>query len=158
VPDVLAAFGPEVILSQHGCDSHANDPLTNLMLSIDGQRAAYLAVESLVEEHAGGRWVVTGGGGYALYDVVPRIWTHLLAIVAGRPLAPETLTPQHWRAMNARMGRSPALAMTDARAGDDVTVTYPPWSDGHDVERPLDLAIAATRECVFPLWGLDPHA
>jgi acetoin utilization protein AcuC len=158
VPDVIAAFRPEVVVSQHGCDSHATDPLTNLMLTIDGQRAAYLAVEELVEQYAGGRWVVTGGGGYALYDVVPRIWTHLLAIVAGRPLAPETLTPADWRATVARFGRSPALAMTEADARGEVPVGYRPWSDGHDVEQPLDLAIAATRECIFPLWALDPHA
>lgn len=158
VPDLIAAFQPEVILSQHGCDSHAHDPLTNLMLSIDGQRTSYLAIESLVEEHAGGRWVVTGGGGYALYDVVPRIWAHLLAIVAGRPIAPETLTPAEWRARVARFGHSPPLTMTELSMAElDGPLTYQPWSDGHDVERPLDLAIAATRECVFPLWDLDPH-
>jgi acetoin utilization protein AcuC len=153
VPDVVAAFGPEVIVSQHGCDSHAHDPLTNLQLSIDGQRDSYLTVQSLAEAHAGGRWVVTGGGGYALYDVVPRIWTHLLAIVAGRPIAPETLTTADWRATIARLGHSPALAMTETGGA---PVAYAPWADGHDPQGPLDLAIAATRECVFPLWNLDP--
>lgn len=154
VPDVLAAFGPEVVVSQHGCDSHAHDPLTNLALSIDGQRQSYLAIESLVDEHASGRWVVTGGGGYALYDVVPRIWAHLLAIVAGKPVAPQTLTTAGWRASVARLGRSPALTMTE---NDAAPVSFRPWSDGSDPERPLDLAIAATRECVFGRWGLDPH-
>ena len=89
VPQVLRAFGPEILLSQHGCDSHMDDPLTNLMLSIDGQRASYLALEQLAEELTGGRWIITGGGGYSLTSVVPRIWTHLLAIVAGAPLDPE---------------------------------------------------------------------
>ena len=67
--------------------------MTNLALTIDGQRASYLAVERLAEEFAGGRWIVTGGGGYALYSVVPRVWTHLLAIVSGQPLDPLTATP-----------------------------------------------------------------
>lgn len=153
VPDVVAAFGPEVVVSQHGCDSHADDPLTNLMLSIDAQRASYLAVEALVEEHADGRWVVTGGGGYALYDVVPRVWAHLLAIVAGRPIAPETLTTADWRASIARLGHNPALSMTETGGA---PAAYSLWADGHDTQRPLDLAIAATRKCVFPLWSLDP--
>ena len=154
VPEVVAAFGPEAVVSQHGCDSHAHDPLTNLELSIDGQRESYLAVQDLVERYAGGRWVVTGGGGYALYDVVPRIWTHLLAIVAGRPIAPGTPTTADWRATVARLGRSPALSMTE---NGGAPVAYASWADGHDAQRPLDLAIAATRECVFPLWNLDPR-
>ena len=32
---------------------------------------------------AGGRWVLTGGGGYELLEVVPQTWTHLLAVAAG---------------------------------------------------------------------------
>lgn len=149
VPQVVEAFGPQVVVSQHGCDSHADDPLTNLMLSVDGQRAAHLAVQELAERHAGGRWVVTGGGGYALYDVVPRTWTHLLGIVAGRPIDASAATPADWRASIARLGRSPALTMTDG-----ASATFAPWSDGHDVNRPVDLAIAATRECIFPRWGI----
>ena len=41
------------------------------MLTVDGQRAAYLALHDLAHEVAGGRWVATGGGGYALVEVVP---------------------------------------------------------------------------------------
>src|SRR5690606_9068693 len=44
VPPALREFAPEVIVSQHGCDSHQDDPLTNLMLSIDGQRSSYLEI------------------------------------------------------------------------------------------------------------------
>jgi hypothetical protein len=40
---------------------------------VDGQRAAYLALRDLAEEITDGRWVATGGGGYALVEVVPRI-------------------------------------------------------------------------------------
>ena len=82
---MLREFRPEVLVTQHGCDSHMNDPLAHMMLSVDGQRAAYLALHELAHEVADGRWVVTGGGGYSVVDVVPRAWTHLLAIVAGHP-------------------------------------------------------------------------
>ena len=95
---LVREFAPDVLVTQHGCDSHAEDPLADLMLSVDGQRAAYLALHELAHEVCDGRWVATGGGGYALVDVVPRAWTHLLGVVAGRPLDPETATPGGWRA------------------------------------------------------------
>lgn len=153
VPHVVAAFGPQVIVSQHGCDSHAYDPLTNLALSIDGQRASYLAVEQLVEAHADGRWVATGGGGYALYSVVPRVWTHLLAIVSGHPLAPETTTPPDWRKQVERVSGGPAdVTMTDGGPGE-----FTPWEAGINPDHPIDRAIQATRNAVFPLHGLDPN-
>ena len=68
-----------MLVTQQGCDSHIEDPLAHLMLTVDGQRAAYLALHDLAHEVCDGRWVVTGGGGYAVVDVVPRSWTHLLA-------------------------------------------------------------------------------
>src|SRR3954452_520643 len=90
VPDLVREFAPDVLVTQHGCDSHAEDPLAHLMLSVDGQRAAYLALHELAHEVAGGRCVVTGGGGYALVDVVPRAWGHLLAVVSGSPVEVST--------------------------------------------------------------------
>ncbi len=54
VPDVIAAFGPEIIVSQHGCDSHRLDPLADLQLSVDGQRESYLMVADLADRYAGG--------------------------------------------------------------------------------------------------------
>ena len=74
-PPLLREFAPDVLVTQHGCDSHRDDPLADLMLSVDGQRASYLALHDLAHEVCDGRWVVTGGGGYALVEVVPRAWT-----------------------------------------------------------------------------------
>ena len=50
VPPLLREFGPEVLVTQHGCDSHIEDPLAHLMLTVDGQRAAYLALHDLAHE------------------------------------------------------------------------------------------------------------
>ena len=151
VPPVLRAFGPDVLVTQHGCDSHMDDPLTNLMLSVDGQRASYLALEQLAEELTGGRWVVTGGGGYSVTDVVPRIWTHLLAIVAGAPVDPETPTPPKWRsAVEELTGRSAPQRMTDGRSPG-----YRDWDSGYDPASWLDRCVQATRTEVFPLLGID---
>ncbi|MFC6153995.1 acetoin utilization protein AcuC [Nocardioides yefusunii] len=152
VPDLLKEFDPQILVSQHGCDSHMSDPLTHLMLSVDGQRAAHAAVHQLAHDHAGGKWVATGGGGYSIGSVVPRTWTHLLAEVAGRPIDPETPTPLEWREHVERLlGETGPFLMTDGR-----TPAYRDWRDGYDPEAWLDRAINATRTAAFPLHGIDP--
>jgi acetoin utilization protein AcuC len=152
VPPLLREFRPQVLVTQHGCDSHINDPLAHLMLTVDGQRAAYLALHDLAHEVAGGRWVATGGGGYALVDVVPRAWTHLLAIVSGVPLDPHTETPADWREhVRTALQRTPPYRLTDGR-----NPAWRPWEDGMNPDVWLDRAIHGTRTEVFPLHGLDP--
>jgi acetoin utilization protein AcuC len=152
VPPLLRAFGPEVLVTQHGCDSHALDPLAHLMLSVDGQRTAYAALHRLAHETAGGRWIATGGGGYELVQVVPRAWTHLIAEAAGSPVDPATTTPQSWRTLvRDRTGETPPLTMSDGRNPD-----FPDISAGYDPDDPIDQAIMATRNAIFPHHGLDP--
>jgi acetoin utilization protein AcuC len=87
VPPMLRQFRPQVLVSQHGADTHRLDPLARLELSIDAQRAAHAAIHALAHDLAGGRWLLTCGGGYELVQVVPRTWTHLLAEAAGQPIA-----------------------------------------------------------------------
>ncbi len=153
VPPIVREFNPDIMVTQHGCDSHMDDPLTNLMLTVDGQRSSYLALRDLAEEVCGGKWVATGGGGYAVMDVVPRAWAHLLAIVAGTPVNPESVTPDEWRARIAHLrGSAAPLTMSDGR-----TVGYRAWEDGYDPASWLDRSIQATRTAVFPLNGLDPQ-
>ena len=146
VPAVLHAHRPSVLVTQHGCDSHRHDPLADLELSLDGQRASYLALAGLAEELCGGRWVSTGGGGYAVTHVVPRAWTHLLSIVAGEPLDPATPIPQAWQ---DEMGPGAPATMTDG-----VNVEFEPFEDGYDPHNRLDQAILATQRAVFPELGI----
>ena len=148
VPPVLRAFKPEILITQHGCDSHRHDPLADLELTGDGQRASYLALAALADELCDGRWVSTGGGGYAVASVVPRAWTHLLAIVGGQPLEPKTETPLAWR---QRLGPYAPVAMTD---GDEVS--FEDFDSGYSPSSRVDQAIIATRKAVFPELGLDP--
>jgi acetoin utilization protein AcuC len=152
VPPLLREFAPMVLVTQHGCDSHALDPLAHLMLSLDGQRTAYAALHDLAHETAGGRWIVTGGGGYELVQVVPRAWTHLIAEVAGHPLDPAVATPEAWRRLVSERTREiPPLSMTDGRRPE-----FRDFSAGYDPADPVDRAIIATRKAVFPSHGLDP--
>ncbi|MEU8241554.1 acetoin utilization protein AcuC [Actinoplanes missouriensis] len=152
VPSVVRAFAPEIIISQCGADAHLLDPLADLKLSVDGQRAAYVAIRALADELCDGRWVATGGGGYALVEVVPRAWTHLLAVASGEPLAPQTRTPQGWREFAAR--RWPGVPVPETMS-DGVPPVLEEWAPG--TTDPVDRAIQATRTAVFPLHGLDPH-
>jgi acetoin utilization protein AcuC len=153
VPSVVRAFRPQAIVSQCGADAHRLDPLADLRLTVDGQRASYLAMRALADELCDGKWIATGGGGYALVEVVPRAWTHLLAIATGEPLAPETATPPEWRALAAsrRPGHEVPETMTDGSIADFV-----PWQPSGSPDA-VDRAIAATRNAVFPLLGLDPQ-
>ncbi len=101
VPGVLRAFRPDVLVTQHGTDTHREDPLADLNLSIDGQRTCYQALRALADTVTGGRWLALGGGGYCPVRVVPRAWTHLLAIVSGRDIDPATPLPAEWLARAA---------------------------------------------------------
>ncbi|GAA0551181.1 acetoin utilization protein AcuC [Paractinoplanes ferrugineus] len=153
VPSVLRAFGPEIIISQCGADAHRLDPLADLRLSVDGQRAAYLAMRDLADELCDGRWVLLGGGGYALVEVVPRAWTHLLAIATGEPLDPATPVPAGWRALAAQ--RRPRAVVPEVMT-DGAEPVVKAWEPGTAADA-VDRAILATRVAVFPLHGLDPH-
>jgi acetoin utilization protein AcuC len=152
VPSVVRAFAPELIFSQCGADAHRLDPLADLHLSVDGQRAAYIAMRGLADELCEGRWVATGGGGYALAEVVPRAWTHLLAVATGDPLDPATRTPAGWRALAAE--RCPGATVPETMT-DGVDPPVGRWEPG--TGDPVDRAVLATRTAVFPLHGLDPQ-
>lgn len=91
---LVTSFAPDVIISQHGCDTHAWDPLTHLSLTMRGLQAQTKAVYQLAHTYCGGRWVALGGGGYDLYRVVPRAWSLLWAEMSGQ-IVPEHL-PEEW--------------------------------------------------------------
>ena len=156
VPQLIGAFEPEVIVSQHGCDSHRLDPLTHLNISVDGQREAATAIGNLAARYCENRWISTGGGGYNVVSVVPRAWSHLIAIAAGRPVPLRTPVPEDWRnyvrdKYGARFGVEPPETM-----GDDVDLWWRSWEVGFDPNDEVDRTIMATRKEVFPLHGLDP--
>ena len=152
VPPLLREFRPQLLVSQHGCDTHWSDPLANLEISVDAQRTAHATLHKLAHEVAGGAWLLTGGGGYQLVQVVPRTWTHLLAEAAGYPIDPATPTPQLWREYVEWTATEPAPElMTDGASG-----AFPSFESGYDPADPVDQAILATRNAVFPLNGLAP--
>ncbi|MCE7000865.1 acetoin utilization protein AcuC [Saccharothrix sp. S26] len=151
VPSLLRAFRPQLLVTQCGVDTHREDPLADLALTVDGHRAIYRRLRELAEQTAHGRWLALGGGGYELLRVVPRSWTHLLATVLDRDVDPNSTLPADWVTHASTLAPNWPLpsSMTD-----DSDTAFEPW--GGQLDTPADLAINQTRRAVFPLHGLDP--
>jgi acetoin utilization protein AcuC len=94
VPERVRDFGPDVLVTQLGCDTHRSDPLAHLQLTTAAYREAAKVLHGLAHEMAGGRWLATGGGGYQWARVVPRAWTIYFAEMAQAELPDEL--PEEW--------------------------------------------------------------
>jgi acetoin utilization protein AcuC len=68
---------PEFFLLQCGADSIAGDPITHLQYSPAAHRHAARRLCQLAEEHARGRVLAMGGGGYNR-DNLAQAWTAVL--------------------------------------------------------------------------------
>jgi len=148
LPLLAAAFGPDVIVSQHGADSHAWDPLAHLRNTTTAMGAAARLVDSIAHRTAGGRWLATGGGGYGVYSVVPRSWS-LVWLAAAHREVPDRLPPawrERWAGEAARYGTAalPTTFVDPPNAGD-------PASRSQDVaERQSSATAASVRELLVP--------
>ncbi|WP_328442685.1 acetoin utilization protein AcuC [Amycolatopsis sp. NBC_00438] len=151
VPSLLADFEPQLLFTQCGVDSHEEDPLADLSLSVDGHRTIYTTLRELANTYASGKWIAVGGGGYQLIRVVPRSWTHLIATVLDRDVDPATPLPPGWV---STVGKAAPNAELPRAMTDDRDTEFKPWGDGED--DPVDVAVRDTRRAVFPLHGLDP--
>jgi acetoin utilization protein AcuC len=109
VPALAEAFRPTFLVSQHGCDSHALDPLAHLRLTTNAYRFATVLLDEIAHQWTGGRWLATGGGGYDAYRVVPRSWSLVWLAQAHRELAEETDAGwrARWSAEAERYGQAP---------------------------------------------------
>jgi acetoin utilization protein AcuC len=107
VPRAVKGFGPDVLVTQLGCDTHHTDPLAQLRLTTGAYREASRILHALAHEAASGRWVATGGGGYRWAHVVPRAWTLYFAEMAGAgDDLPDDL-PQEWVARASERADEP---------------------------------------------------
>ena len=152
VPQLLRHTKPQVLVTQHGCDSHFLDPLAHLAVSVDAQRAVQRSLHDLAHEVCDGRWLALGGGGYEIVDVVPRSWSHLVAVAAHTPVPTSTPVPPDWLEHVLTLLGRPG----PAHMGDGKDPWWRSWEVGYDPEDAIDRAIMATRSKVFPLHGLDP--
>jgi acetoin utilization protein AcuC len=75
--EIAAFFKPDVILTQNGADAHYYDPLTHLSSSMKIYREIPKLAHEIAHTYCDGRWIAVGGGGYDIWRVVPRAWSHI---------------------------------------------------------------------------------
>lgn len=149
VPELAAAFGPDVIVSQHGADSHAWDPLAHLEITTGAMSEAARMVDLLAHRHAGGRWLATGGGGYDAYRVVPRTWA--LTWLAGAHREVPDSTPLDWRSRWESEGERYGQAPMPAAFIDGPDVGAPGRAESRAAIDARTIAMAAlVRRAVVP--------
>jgi acetoin utilization protein AcuC len=95
VPALAERVRPTFLVSQHGCDSHAYDPLAHLRLTTGAYGRVTALLDKIAHEYCQGRWLATGGGGYDVYRVVPRSWS-IVWLGQSHEEVP-TETPSGWR-------------------------------------------------------------
>ncbi len=83
VPDLLARYRPDVLVTQQGIDPHFDDPLTHLLLSTRARAHVVGRFATFAEP-----WIAMGGGGYSL-DAVRRTWAMEYLIMLGAEVPPE---------------------------------------------------------------------
>jgi acetoin utilization protein AcuC len=93
VPPLLRAFRPEVIVNQFGVDTHFDDPLAHLRLTIEAYSTLASRLHSLAHELCGGKLIVLGGGGYKPENVA-RAWTVMVSTLNDINLSNEI--PKEW--------------------------------------------------------------
>jgi acetoin utilization protein AcuC len=88
VEELVAAYDPDVLVTQLGVDTFRTDPLTSLCLTTNGFEAAIRIFKSL-----GKPWLALGGGGYHIVNVA-RAWTLAWAII--NDTSPPDALPQRF--------------------------------------------------------------
>ena len=78
----LEVFKPQFILLSAGFDAHRNDPLSQILLSVDGYRSLTQHVRQMAELHCNGRLISMLEGGYDLQSTAQSIAAHLQALMA----------------------------------------------------------------------------
>ena len=105
VPRLFEWFEPQAVVAQLGVDTHYSDPLTTLNMTLTGYTYLVRRIIELTGQHAGGRLLALGGGGYNM-EVVPVAWASVLHLLRGEIL-PEYLPPYWVEFFMNLVGREP---------------------------------------------------
>jgi acetoin utilization protein AcuC len=125
VPTMVRSYRPELIVLQCGMDAHMGDRLGSLQYTRTAYERAIDVLHSLSHEVCEGRFVITGGGGYApenvsrgLARVAARLAPHRGQRSLDQPLPPE------WREAFEREFHVPAPGSWDEGTAPEPS----PWS------------------------------
>ena len=135
VPRLVEAFGPDVLVTQLGIDSHVRDPITHLCLTVQGFRRTVRELARL----SPGKWLALGGGGYDL-QAVARAWTAAYGVMSGQEL-PDDI-PESYRQRHG----VPKLS--------DAAVPGIAESIVRDARAFAESSASAVRRLIYPLHGV----
>ena len=135
VPPLLAAFRPDIVVTQLGADGYHDDPLAHLRLTTH----AYETVIGRLRDLAP-RWVAVGGGGYDI-DATARVWALAFGVMPG------------WSyPMNCRQATWRHTAGAKLRDPPDVAQS----ADTEPAVREFaETSVRTIRRLVFPIHGLS---
>lgn len=125
--EVAEHFKPDVILTQNGADAHYFDPLTHLYSTMKIYEEIPKLAKELAEEFCDGKWIAIGGGGYDIWRVVPRAWSHLWLTMKDIP-TPTGRLPEAW--LNKWQPESPVPLIETWEDPEDL---YEPVPRKHDI-------------------------
>lgn len=148
--EVAEAFRPEVIVLQSGCDAHVLDPLTHLRCTTRLYEETTRITCEIADRHCGGKVIATGGGGYAIWRVVPRAWTIVWATLTGQHLSAEI--PHWW--LDRWQGESPCLLPPRLR---DEPGAFPEVPRRSEIEATNRRALVALQRSALPVlrgWSM----
>ena len=132
---LIAAYDPDVLVTQLGADTFRTDPLTRLEITTHSYSYIVRKLKALRLP-----WVALGGGGYDLVNVA-RAWTLAWGIMNGVELHPRL--PRPFVRTIGEMGFANTMLL-DAMY----------WAEESDRNRALDeveKSIAAIRKRIFPV-------
>ncbi|HEX6923968.1 MAG TPA: acetoin utilization protein AcuC [Longimicrobiaceae bacterium] len=150
LPEVFEAFRPEVVVLQNGCDAHLLDPLTHLRCSTRIYEEFVKLCCELAERHCEGRVIATGGGGYAVWRVVPRAWTLVWASLTGQRASDHI--PRSW--LERWQGESPVLLPDRLRDDPEAIRAAPQEEEIAATNRRMLESLRRTAMPVLRGWGL----
>ena len=141
VPPLIAAFRPDVMVTQLGIDTYHSDPITHLALTSRGYVRAVTALGRLA---AGGPWLALGGGGYDL-SAVARCWALAYGVMVEREwpdALPLDVLPEEQRSLHSG---------ATLRDGEELA----PMPKGQeDARRFAEVSVAEVKRGIFPFHGL----
>ena len=134
VPPLLEAFRADALVTQLGIDTHFQDPLTHLRLTVQG----YLRIVTELGRLSRGRWLALGGGGYSL-GAVARGWAGAYGVMLNHPW-PEAL-PTGFREQYGigRLSDDPPPLTAEVR---------------REARRYAEHSVSQLQRLVFPYHGL----
>lgn len=150
VPELAAAFRPDVVVLQNGCDGHVLDPLAHLRATTGLFEEFVRIACRIADEHCQGRVVATGGGGYSAHAVVPRAWTLVWGALSGRQV-PDRVPADWVEQLRREYGVEVPATMRDPPG------SFLPYARRAEVEATNERTVRAVKARVLPHitgWGL----